>query len=225
MDAATGPLRQRDEAFDLMRTKLLRFIARRVESPETAEDLTQEVLLRLVNTEGHIDNLTAWLYRVARNVLIDHYRTRRTEARLDTDSYPLGGPVDDPFAPDPQASRRELAGCLRSFVGQLPEPYRSAVVAIDLDGGSQAKLARTTGLSTSGIKSRVQRGRRQLHQMLTDCCPVHTAADGTINDYQANPNCKPQCDSNQNPPARDGSWDRSHPMKLRHRPATSGRLR
>jgi RNA polymerase sigma-70 factor (ECF subfamily) len=148
-----------------------------VESPETAEDLTQEVLLRLVNTEGHIDNPTAWLYRAAQNVLIDHYRTRRTEARLDTDSYPIGGPVDDPFAPDPHAARRELAGCLRSFVGQLPEPYRSAVVAIDLDGGSQAKLARTTGLSTSGMKSRVQRGRRQLHQMLTHPHETTTSLD------------------------------------------------
>jgi len=195
MEAATGPLRQRDEAFDLMRTKLLRFIASRVENRETAEDLTQDVLLRLVHTEGHIDNLTAWLYRVARNVLIDHYRTRRTEAHLDADSYPHSGDVDDPFAPDPHAARRELAGCLRSFVGQLREPYRSAVVAIDLDGGSQAKLARTTGLSTSGMKSRVQRGRRQLHQMLTDCCPVRTAADGTINDYQANPSCAKQHDS------------------------------
>jgi RNA polymerase sigma-70 factor, ECF subfamily len=195
MDAATGPLRQRDEAFDLMRTKLLRFIAGRVESRETAEDLTQEVLLRLINTEGHIDNLTAWLYRVARNVLIDHYRTRRTEARLDADTYPHGGEVDDPFAPAPQSARRELAGCLRSFVGQLREPYRSAVVAIDLDGGSQTKLARTTGLSTSGMKSRVQRGRRQLHRMLTDCCPVQTAADGTINDYQANPTCTAPRDS------------------------------
>jgi RNA polymerase sigma-70 factor (ECF subfamily) len=195
MDAATGPLRQRDAAFDLMRTKLLRFIAGRVESRETAEDLTQEVLLRLVNTDGHIDNLTAWLFRVARNVLIDHYRTRRIEAHLDADSYPGGGPVDDPFAPDPQSARRELAGCLRSFVGQLREPYRSAVVAIDLDGGSQTTLARTTGLSTSGMKSRVQRGRRQIHRMLADCCPVQTAADGTINHCQANPSCTPPHDS------------------------------
>jgi len=45
------------------------------------------------------------------------------------------------------------------------------------------------------MKSRVQRGRHQLHRMLTDCCPVQTAADGTINDYQSNPSCTPQHDS------------------------------
>jgi RNA polymerase sigma-70 factor, ECF subfamily len=195
MHAATDPIRQRDEAFDLMRAQVLRFIARRVESPETAEDLTQEVLLRLVNTEGHIDNRTAWLYRVARNALIDHYRTRRTEVPLDTTSHLQGGPVEDPFAPDPRSAQRELAGCLRSLVGQLQEPYRSAIVAVDLDGGSQTKLARTSGLSTSGMKSCVQRGRRQLHRLLTDRCPVQIGPDGTINDYQANPRCTPNCDS------------------------------
>lgn len=195
MDAATGSIWQRNDVFDLMRAQMLRFIARRVESPEAAEDLTQEVLLRLVNIEGHIDNPTAWLYRVARNVLVDHYRTRHTDVPLDTTSHLHGGPVDDPFAPDPQAAQRELAGCLRLFVGHLQEPYRSAVVAVDLDGGSQTKLAPASGLSTSGMKSRVQRGRRQLHRLLTDCCRVQIGANGTFIDYRADQHCTREGDS------------------------------
>jgi RNA polymerase sigma-70 factor, ECF subfamily len=194
MDAATDSIWQRNDAFDLMRAQMLRFIARRVESPEAAEDLTQEVLLRLVITKGRIDNPTAWLYRVARNVLVDHYRARRTDVPLDTTSQLHDGPVDDPFVADPQAAQRELAGCLRWFVGHLREPYRSAVVAVDLDGGSQTKLALASGLSISGMKSRVQRGRRQLHRLLTDCCRVQVGANGTIIDYRADAHCTRESD-------------------------------
>ena len=66
-----------DEAYRQMRSRLRAFIAARVENPETAEDLTQEVLLRLVRSGSAVDDPTAWLYRVARNVIIDHYRGRR----------------------------------------------------------------------------------------------------------------------------------------------------
>ena len=134
-----------------------------MESPEVADDLTQEVLLRLLqHQDSAVENPTAWLYRVARNVLIDHYRSRGSQRRLDAadPATPTTGLVEEPFADDPHAARRELAGCLRSLVDQLAPPYRSAVIAVDLDGRTQTEVAQALGLSVSGMKSRVQRGRR-----------------------------------------------------------------
>jgi DNA-directed RNA polymerase specialized sigma24 family protein len=65
----------RADALGAVRVRLHAFLARRVESPEVPDDLTQDVLLRLLqHQDGLVDNPTAWLYRVARNVLIDHYR-------------------------------------------------------------------------------------------------------------------------------------------------------
>jgi RNA polymerase sigma factor (sigma-70 family) len=91
-----------DAAYRDLRARLRAFIARRVENPEAAEDLTQEVLLRLVrsNPDDLIDP-TAWLYRVARNVIVDHYRARRPAMSTTSDPEAPADTVDDPFADDP----------------------------------------------------------------------------------------------------------------------------
>jgi RNA polymerase sigma-70 factor, ECF subfamily len=182
----------RDDALGAVRARLHAFLARRVKSPEVADDLTQEVLLRLLqHRDTAVENSTAWLYRVARNVLIDHYRSRASQRRLHAGDPATAATVlaEEPFAEDPQAAQRELAGCLRSLVDQLAEPYRSAVTAVDLDGQTQTDVARRLGLSVSGMKSRVQRGRRQLRQLLTACCRVHTSPAGGISDYEAGEGC------------------------------------
>jgi RNA polymerase sigma-70 factor (ECF subfamily) len=180
------------DAMHAVRARLHAFMTRRVETPEAADDLTQEVLLRLLqHNHGQIANPTAWLYQVARNVIIDHYRTRHSRHRLVLDEQAQPELADDPFADDPQEAQRELAGCLRSLIDQLAEPYRSAVIAVDLHGKTQTDAAQTAGLSISGMKSRVQRGRRQLHQLLIDCCHVHTGPAGDISGYQPIAGCEP----------------------------------
>jgi RNA polymerase sigma-70 factor (ECF subfamily) len=181
----------REDALQAMRAQLHAFIARRVESPEVADDLTQDVLLRIL-TRSHedVEVPTAWFYRVARNAIIDHYRARESRARLAIDSLPRADPTENPFAEDPEQAQRELAGCLRPLLDQLPEPYRSAVTAIDLNGHTHAEAAHAIGLSVSGMKSRVQRGRVQLRELLTDCCSVFTNATGGISDYEPASGCR-----------------------------------
>jgi RNA polymerase sigma-70 factor, ECF subfamily len=194
MATATPRSTVRDDTLYVLRGQLHAFIARRVESPEVADDLTQEVLVRLLtHDDGRVEHPTAWLYRVARNVIIDHYRSRgsRRQGRLDAGDLAPAGAAEDPFADDPQAAERELAGCLRPLVDQLAEPYRSAVSAVDLGGHTHTEVAHAVGLSTSGMKSRVQRGRRQLRQLLTDCCRVHTGPTGSISGYEPVTGCHP----------------------------------
>lgn len=175
------------------RARLQAFIARRVESREVAEDLTQEVFLRLARRDdGDLADPIAWLYRVARNTIIHHYRTRRSTLPLDEAQMVGREPeVDDPFADDPAKAREEIAACLRGLLDQLNEPYRSAVTAVDFDDQTHASVAARTGLSVPGVKSRVQRGRRQLRQLLTDCCTTHTGADGRLIGLDTGPGCDP----------------------------------
>ena len=184
-----------DDALHALRAQLHAFIARRVESPEVADDLTQEVLLRLLtHNDGRVEHPTAWLYRVARNVIIDHYRSRgrgRGSRRLADDDPAPADAAAAPFADDPLAAHRELARCLGPLVEQLAEPYRSAVNAVDLGGQTHTEVAHAVGLSVSGMKSRVQRGRRQLRQLLTDCCRVHTSPTGSISGYEPIAGCHP----------------------------------
>ncbi len=131
-----------------------------------------------------VDNPTAWLYRSARNAVIDHYRTRHRHDPLDElgDRWPEPEPADD----RPNAAVRDLAGCLRPLAAQLPEIYREALDRVDLAGQSHHDAAIELGISTSGMKSRVQRARRQLRDLLTGCCAVHMDRMGAVSSYQPN---------------------------------------
>jgi RNA polymerase sigma-70 factor (ECF subfamily) len=176
-----------------MHAQLQAFISRRVESSEVAEDLTQEVFLRLVQRDGgdELADPIAWLYRVARNTIIDHYRSRRSTLTLGGEATEGPKPDFDPFTDEPAKARKEIAACLRTLVDQLDEPYRSAVTTVDFDGQTHASVAALTGLSVPGVKSRVQRGRRQLRQLLSRCCTTHTAADGRLIDFDTGSGCNP----------------------------------
>jgi RNA polymerase sigma-70 factor (ECF subfamily) len=70
------------------------------------------------------------------------------------------------------------------MVEQLPEPYRTALKLADLEGLSQQDIADREGISLSGAKSRVQRARRQLGDMIRDCCRVERDARGNVIDYE-----------------------------------------
>ena len=66
----------------------------------------------------------------------------------------------------------ELAPCLERFVDQLPAPYRDALRWSDLEGAPLHEVARRQGVSLSGAKSRVQRGRARLRSVVEACCRV-----------------------------------------------------
>ena len=92
MTAVPATARQdaRDDSMDAVRARLHAFLARRVESPELADDLTQDVLVRLLQRkQDAVENPTAWLYRVARNVLVDHYRGRGSQQRFHAGDHVL----------------------------------------------------------------------------------------------------------------------------------------
>ena len=85
---------------------------------------------------------------------------------------------------DAVQANRELATCLRPIVERLPEIYREAVVLADLEGITQREVAGRLGLSVSGAKSRVQRGRQAIKAMLQDCCRIQLDAGGRVTGYE-----------------------------------------
>ena len=140
---------------------LLGFIKRRVGSREIAEDLVQDVMLRVHRQIGGIkrtEAIGAWVHTIARNAITDHYRSASV--------------------------RRELAACISPLLRRLPATYREGLTLTEIDGLTQAQAADRLGLSLPGMKSRVQRGRRQLEEMLIQCCAVERDARGGLTDYR-----------------------------------------
>jgi RNA polymerase sigma-70 factor (ECF subfamily) len=160
------------------------FLARRVPAGVDPDDLLQDVFVRVVRHLGTLratDRPEAWLFQIARNALRDALRARqRRDGRTDSLEFDL------PAEPDPAAARQaeaELAPCLTAMVGRLPEPYRTAIQLTSLQGLTQADAAGKASISVSGMKSRVQRGREQLRQMLVTCCQIDVDVRGVVSDF------------------------------------------
>ena len=168
-----------------LRESLLGFIRRRVRSREDAEDILQEVMLRIHCHAGALNDTSAigaWVYRVTRNAIADHYRSgpvRRELATSEVEPEPIG--ESDADRRDPGS---ELAACVAPLLNQLPARYSEALILTELEGLSQAEAAKRAGVSLSGMKSRVQRARVQLKRVFLDCCEVELDRRQAVTDYR-----------------------------------------
>ncbi len=159
------------------------FVARRARTSHDVDDITQETLLRLYRSVPNLRDehaLEGWMYRIARSAIIDHYR--RAAVRPE--------PVDPEHValrlhsepPDPAGARETLAGCLAPLLSRIPEAYRTALELTDLGDLTQDQGAAALGLSISGMKSRVQRGRRMLRDEVIKCCRIELDARGALSE-------------------------------------------
>jgi RNA polymerase sigma-70 factor (ECF subfamily) len=173
--------------------RLLAFVVRRVPTREDAEDILQDVMLR-IHRHGadleHADRVASWVYRIASNAIADHYRrpVRRELASGQATDVPEpedAASITASIEPDAAELRAELASCLTPLVARLPDTYREAIILTEIEGATQVQAAAQLGLSVSGMKARVQRGRRQLRDLLLDCCHVELDSHGRVTAYRS----------------------------------------
>jgi RNA polymerase sigma-70 factor (ECF subfamily) len=173
-------------------SRLRPFIASRV-SPTEIEDVLQDVFIRMQRGLPGLrdeERFTSWLFQIARNSVAEHQRSR---AR-----HPLPDVLKDDEPPaetseDDRDASRSLSACVSLFVARLPSPYREAVTLVELEGLTAREAADMAGISVSGMKSRVQRGRAQLRQMFDECCEIALDARGKVTDYTPRVQPKPCC--------------------------------
>lgn len=167
---------------------LRRFVLRRVQPAADAEDVLQEIYLRIQRSlalGAEPARFGPWVYRIAKNAIADHGRQRARRSRA-------VAPPEEPAADSPDAevvgaAAAELASYLPPFIHALPSPYREALILTELDGLTQRQAADALGVSWSGMKSRVQRGRAMLRASLLACCTVALDARGAITDFEPRP--------------------------------------
>jgi RNA polymerase sigma-70 factor, ECF subfamily len=179
---------------------LRRFVRKRVNDAHEADDIVQDVLLKAIaNAESMPpdERLAAWIFRAARNLIVDRYRSRAMRAAasiIDT----IGALPDHDNADLAEQAEvvAELAACLRCMVDRLDEPYREALKLADLRGLTQQDVASRMGVSLSGAKSRIQRARQQLQAILSACCNVERDVRGNVTDFQPNARAQQRCADN-----------------------------
>ena len=161
------------------------FVARRVDDPADVDDILQEIYLRM---QAGLANLRdsqrfgPWVYRVARNVLADHLRSRTRHHPAVVRERPVDA-VEATVPDDQPDVERELATYLTTFVAALPSPYREALVLTELQEMNHKEAAQMLGVSLPAMKARVRRGRQQIQQMLVACCDIALDARGRVLAY------------------------------------------
>jgi RNA polymerase sigma-70 factor (ECF subfamily) len=185
------------DSWQVLGQRLGAYIGRRLPAQDV-DDVLQDVLLRIhknVRYLGDDSRFGPWVYSVARNAVIDRLRKKQpVSGDIDVDSVASSTSEDDEQA---------LLGCVTPFVARLPQAYRHAITLVELQGLSQADAAAIEGVSLSGMKSRVQRGRRMLREMFEECCALTIDARGRVieadrhDQSTCGPSCAEPCDDGQ----------------------------
>ena len=180
-----------NSTWDELRFKLIHYVRTKVDV-DVSEDLVHDILLRVLQNEdalANADEPLAWIYTVAKNRITDHYRkqsrisTTNTFHDLETDSDNMPDSVDNDFAK-----------CLKPLTDRLEPKYKEALLLTDFNEVKQVDAAKQIGVSVSGMKSRVQRGRAKLKEALLACCAIEQDRFGKVIDYKQKDNSsKDQC--------------------------------
>lgn len=149
---------------------------------DEAEDLTQDIFLKIFKALGSFDrraNFQTWLISISRNLCIDHYRSLRKERETmarDVDAGTLS-PVSQERSPQGVLEQTDLRQLIRSVLAELPATLREAVVLRDLQEFSYQEIAERLGLPEGTVKSRINRGRFELARRLKlrQSKPLHGA--------------------------------------------------
>lgn len=156
------------------------FILSKVKDSNIAEDLLQETLIKIhlnIHRLNSKEKLMSWAFQIARNVIIDHYKaSKRVNVLGEVPMHREEEGSESSFTQD-------LATWLPEAIKLLPEKYRQAIYLTEIEGMTQKEMAEKLGLSISGAKSRVQRGREKLKDIILQCCQVVTDKYGNVLDY------------------------------------------
>lgn len=164
-----------------MHHSLQAFILKKTGDESLTSDILQEVYIKMQAKLPELRDetkLSSWLYQISRNTIIDHFRQTQKELQFKKDLPP---PL--PSAPENELTHR-LASWIPFAIEELPEKYRQALYLTEIEGISQKELAERLGISYSGAKSRVQRGREMLKATILACCEVATDKYGNVLNIQ-----------------------------------------
>jgi RNA polymerase sigma-70 factor (ECF subfamily) len=168
-------------AWNEIEARLRPYVARRVASPADVDDILQEIFVRMQRGLGELrdgERFGGWVYRIAEHVIVDSARARaRAPVVANAEiSDPSGSEDSDGV----DALQRDLGECVALFVARLPSPYRQAITLTELEGLTQKDAAEMLGISLSGMKSRVQRGREKIREMFDECCRISVDCRGRV---------------------------------------------
>jgi len=179
--------------------QLFGYISKHVKIQDDINDIIQDTFIKVKTNIDKLKNpakVESWIYQIARNTINDYFRKQKKSFENEDNLNEL---ITEPSAFEEedikvQIQTREFSEYAGFVVNELPEKYRKAVYMADIEGFSMKELAEELNISVSGAKSRVQRGRKMIKEIILKCCEVNTDKYGNIVDYEPlNCNTKKKC--------------------------------
>ena len=166
---------------------LLGFIKSKVKNHQDAEDILQNVFIKVASGLQDLnrkEKLQSWIYTITRNAITDYYRANTNKSQSFEDD------ISNIFTEDEyNDTTKGLDCCLMDLVNQLPEEYREIIVDVEIKGNRQKDLFEKYNLAYPSIRSRVQRGREKLKQLLLKCCDIQWDIHGNILNVHSKGDC------------------------------------
>ncbi len=166
-----------EEIWAVLQFRLKSFISSKINDPQEVDDILQEAFIRLHSHIGSLkdrDKVVPWMFQITRNLIADHFRTRK---RGPKNAIPVVEAEEEVF------DLGILEEAVRDMIGMmedLPPEYCEALCSTELEGLSQTAYAQKAGIPYSTVKSRVQRARRHLRDLMMRCCHYQFDKYGTI---------------------------------------------
>lgn len=171
---------------------LLAYVKSKVRSHEDAEDILQNVFVKISTNIDKLDEdvkIRNWIFTVTRNTIIDYYRFNANKKKLT-----FGGKLADNIAEVEEVDQtRGLDQCIDSMIRLLPDEYRDIIVESEIHGVKQRDMAVKYGIAYPSMRSRVQRGREKLKQLFHNCCHIETDKLGNVIEAQGKSDCGGPC--------------------------------
>lgn len=148
------------------RAELVRFVRSRVESDAAAEEIVQSTFLRAVEHAAELrddESAVAWMYRMLRNAVVDHYRRRDAASRA-------FGAIDEPESPPLADDKARTCTCVRKLARGLKPEYAAMLEHVDVDERPIAEVAAEAGISTNNATVRLHRARKALREAVHATC-------------------------------------------------------
>ena len=146
--------------------ELKRFIKKRITNKYDAEDVLQDIVVKVHNSIDRVTDtsrIQAWLFRIAHNTIVDYYRKNNHP------TMEFSEDIEDVYDENLSAND-EVMSCLKSTINKLPEKQKQVIFLAEFQNMPQKELSKKLGLSISGTKSRVQRARRKIKELMVSNC-------------------------------------------------------
>jgi RNA polymerase sigma-70 factor, ECF subfamily len=153
--------------YEQWKQKLYPYIFGLVKNKAAAEDLLQEVFIKAIEKRSSLKNaerLEAWLFAISRNTVFNYLRSNKPSCQCHCTKEQVTEPTEK------KNYNEELLECLPRFINKIPQDYRQALTMADIELLPQKQIAEQLNISLTAAKSRVQRGRKKLKEVLEAGC-------------------------------------------------------